>query len=413
MAAPLAALVLGAGVVLPVPAAAAPCVTSGPAANGASVTICLSEPAPGALLVGDVRVSATVTTDPPTPVASVGFTLGGAYVLTDLKAPFTFILPSQRFPVGVTTLDAVATLRTAPAFTSDPVGIDVGVGSASTGSGRFTPVDPDVPADGTVVVAAAGDGADGRTASRRVGDLILNWSPDLFLYLGDIYERGSWAEFRNWYGTKTYFGRLRSITNPTIGNHEYEDDPAAQPYFAYWGSPPHAYAVDTGNWRLISIDSTIAFDQVSPGTDQYAWLEDRLAGAGDCTLVYFHHSPLDLQDHEDTQRLADLWSLLASSGVDVVLSGHHHSYVRWQPLGPDRSVTADGATLFTVGTGGHSLYDFTRQDARVAFAQNQTYGALRLALRPGSFAFRYIGIDGVTLDEGTRPCTPAYVRRGR
>ena len=56
----------------------------------------------------------------------------------------------------------------------------------------------------------------------KVINTITSLNPNLFLYLGDVYESGSMAEFYNWYGTaSTNFGVLRAITDPTIGNHEY------------------------------------------------------------------------------------------------------------------------------------------------------------------------------------------------
>ena len=54
--------------------------------------------------------------------------------------------------------------------------------------------------------------------------MVDSWNPNLFVYLGDVYEKGTSTEFYNWYGTPdTYYGRFRDVTNPIIGNHEYED----------------------------------------------------------------------------------------------------------------------------------------------------------------------------------------------
>jgi len=55
-----------------------------------------------------------------------------------------------------------------------------------------------------------------------VTSLIASLKPNLLLYLGDVYEDGSATEFYNWYGNNnSFYSRFRSITNPTIGNHEY------------------------------------------------------------------------------------------------------------------------------------------------------------------------------------------------
>ena len=89
----------------------------------------------------------------------------------------------------------------------------------------------------------------------KVADLITSLNPNLFLYLGDVYEQGSLAEFYNWYGTSTtFFGQLRAITNPTIGNHEYLTGDAAG-YFDYWNNIPNYYSYNAGGWHFISLNS--------------------------------------------------------------------------------------------------------------------------------------------------------------
>jgi hypothetical protein len=63
--------------------------------------------------------------------------------------------------------------------------------------------------------------------------MIAAINPNLFLYLGDIFEDGTIAEFYNWYGTGNYsYSQFRSITDPTVGNHEYTGNSAAD-YFDY------------------------------------------------------------------------------------------------------------------------------------------------------------------------------------
>ena len=74
-------------------------------------------------------------------------------------------------------------------------------------------------------VRTTGDGASGEPNAIAVTNLIDGLDPNLFLYLGDVYEKGSIAEYANWFGPSgspgVYYGRLKEITDPTIGNHEY------------------------------------------------------------------------------------------------------------------------------------------------------------------------------------------------
>jgi hypothetical protein len=71
-----------------------------------------------------------------------------------------------------------------------------------------------------------GDGPDDRPVANAVSDTVVAADPAVFLYLGDIYEQGTFAEERNHYGASsldgtsgTLWGRLADRTQPTLGNH--------------------------------------------------------------------------------------------------------------------------------------------------------------------------------------------------
>src|SRR4029079_19832296 len=87
--------------------------------------------------------------------------------------------------------------------------------------------------------------------------------------------RAPCAEYANWLArsgsSSVYYGRLKGITGPTIGNHEYENGQAPG-YFDYWDNVPHYYSFDSGNWHFISLDANSQFGQTAPGTPQYQWL---------------------------------------------------------------------------------------------------------------------------------------------
>src|SRR4029078_8475185 len=101
-----------------------------------------------------------------------------------------------------------------------------GTTSPPVNTNTFTPKTASPPAGSPLVVAAVGDGAGGEQSEVDVVKEISGWNPALFLYLGDVYEKGSIAEFSTWFGPSgspnVYYGRLKQVTDPTIGNHEYE-----------------------------------------------------------------------------------------------------------------------------------------------------------------------------------------------
>jgi len=80
------------------------------------------------------------------------------------------------------------------------------------------------------VVWAVGDAATPGPAPDRLAGLIRLSRPDLFLYLGDVYESGTRRDFRRYYQPR--FGSLAGITMPTIGNHEWTSRFSG--YYPYW-----------------------------------------------------------------------------------------------------------------------------------------------------------------------------------
>ena len=250
-------------------------------------------------------------------------------------------------------------------------------------------------------------------------DLIASWNPDLFLYLGDVYAEGAPEEFANWYGENgSLFSRFRSITNPTLGNHEFEADHTGAPYFAYWGDPPSYYSYDTHGWHIVTLDNVGPTTVLSTISPQYQWLAaDLSAHPNPCTLVTYHRPRFTVgrteTDGGPTEAAIDFdpfWRLLAAHHVPVVLNGHSHNYQRWKPMDADGLVTTTGGTTeFVVGTGGQWLSPLIDHDPRLVVGvdnRQSAWGALRLQLSLTGLEYRFVSTAGATVDTGTVPCAP-------
>ena len=101
---------------------------------------------------------------------------------------------------------------------------------------------------------------------------------DRFIYLGDVYENGTPAEFRT--GYEPLYGDFKEVTSPTPGNHEWPNHRIG--YDPYWDPPgeratPPYYAVRMAGWELIGLNSEVAHGPDSP---QLAWLREQLGEAG-------------------------------------------------------------------------------------------------------------------------------------
>jgi hypothetical protein len=274
----------------------------------------------------------------------------------------------------------------------------------------FQPTAGTEPAKGQpFVVGVVGDGASGLSAEGKVVDLIGSWHPSLFLYLGDVYDQGAPEEYLNWYGEAgSLYDRFRSITDPTLGNHEFESDKSGSPWSEYWGGPPPYYSIDTHGWHLIVLDDV--GPSALPGTDsaQYRWLvSDLAAHPNPCTLVTYHRPRFSEGANESAPDFDSFWRLLAAHHVPLVLNGHSHNYQRWYSLDSNGvPVTADGTTEIVVGTGGQWTSPLDLSDSRVAMgvASDAAWGALRLQLSATKADFSYITVGGGIHDAGRVPC---------
>ena len=399
----------------PVFAAGTECQSSGPDSAAYTVTVCITNPAGGAVVSGNSSVTVTVNVVPTSPgVQKLVFYLGGQYLLTDYTSPYTFIIPTTKFVDGIRLLEVEAVLR--DTFTSSRASINVtfnnGIVQPPVNGNSFTPTSGTTPSSGRpFILAATGDGASGEPNADAVTDLIAGWNPNMFLYLGDVYNDGTGTEFHNWYGSgSNRYSRFRSITNPTVGNHEYQGL-AAPGYFDYWDNISHYYSFNAAGWHIISLDSTSQYNQTAPGTAQYDWLaQDLAANTSACTIAYFHHPVYNVGAEGESPRMNDIWALLANHGVDIVLTGHDHDYQRWYALNGQGALDPNGSTEFVVGTGGHGIQDFIKTDNRLAIGFNTpptAFGALKMELNVDGAAFQFVNIQGSVLDSGSIPCSGA------
>ena len=251
-------------------------------------------------------------------------------------------------------------------------------------------------------VWAVGDGAAAGPTDDAVGAMIGGQPLDAFLYLGDVYDNGTAAEFSSYYDPA--YGAYKSESYPTPGNHEWGN--RATGYDAYWGtqfSSPHYYSFDVGGWHLISLNSE---ESSAEGSPQLSWLRNDLAlHPGSCTLAYWHRPRYAATSRIDSTfaigddgRTAKLFDALAGH-ASISLAGHAHNYQRLQPI--------NGITPFVVGTGGegdeHHTFE-TPADPRLAASNDTDFGALRLELTPGAADYSMVKLDGGTIDSGSIAC---------
>jgi len=250
---------------------------------------------------------------------------------------------------------------------------------------RTAPATGELPADGNTRIWLVGDsGTGGDDEPTHVGEAaevlagmetyVANDGEDVdvFLMLGDnAYTHGTDFNFQQAV-FETYTALLRNVPVwPTIGNHEMGsggfstssdpdtyapgvgEDPTSMPYMDIFSLPTNAeaggvasgteqyYSFNYGNVHFVSLDSQLSARDDSQRAAMRSWLIDDLStNDSNWTVVIFHHPPYSKgANHDsDVDRLGvdepqkdmreEFVGVFDEHGVDLVYSGHSHSYER-------------------------------------------------------------------------------------
>ena len=232
----------------------------------------------------------------------------------------------------------------------------VGTSSATLAGGDRDHFVVTAPVPGTAKptrIWVIGDSGTANGNARAVRDAFLDFTesrdPDLWIMLGDnAYQDGTDTEYQAAV-FETYPQVLRKIVLwPTLGNHDgHEADSATQsgPYYDIFSLPRNGeaggvasgteayYSFDYGNMHFICLDS----DETDRSADgaMMTWLAaDLAANDREWVIVFWHHAPYSKgnYDSDELGRSIDLREnagpILERYGVDLVLTGHSHSYER-------------------------------------------------------------------------------------
>ena len=274
-------------------------------------------------------------------------------------------------------------------------------GRSGTSAITVTVAPPDV------VFVGAGDIADCSNNNDEATAQLLDAIPGLVFTAGDnAYENGADSDYANCY--QPTWGRHKTRTRPSPGNHEYNTSGAAG-YFNYFGASAGPagrgyYSYDLGDWHIISLNSSVS---MSVGSAQEQWLRaDLVASTKQCTLAYWHHPRFSSGSHGSSTASQPLWQALYDANADVVIVGHDHNYQRFAPQTPNGAADpVRGIRQFVAGMGGRSHYTFGTPIANTEAYNTDTDGVLKLTLSSGSYSWEFVSVAGGTFtDSGRGSC---------
>lgn len=212
--------------------------------------------------------------------------------------------------------------------------------------------------------------------------------PDTRFYLiaGDLVDdgkvRNEWDEFFH-FASPTF---SRKPLMPALGNHDKDEK---QDIFSYYFPLPENglnvsrecknYYFTQGDVFFLVLDSNYSRSQ------QKSWLEQTLEKAEKSgyafKVVMFHHPVFHSRAGRSSKYIQQSWlPALDEYGVDLVLSGHDHSYMRSYKIRNGEVVADDSpGTVFVVATGSDKFYEFQPvENAAVQFSDLATYQVIRL-----------------------------------
>jgi Calcineurin-like phosphoesterase/Purple acid Phosphatase, N-terminal domain len=239
-----------------------------------------------------------------------------------------------------------------------------------------------------------GDCGRGNSDQRAVRNAYYNWTgstpTNLTLLLGDnAYLTGTEAEYQ-----KSIYDIYSTLLRNTVfysarGNHDTE----AITYYDMFTFPQAGeagglasgteayYSFDYANVHFLCLDSQAT--SPLPGGAMYSWLQSDLAATDQDWLIAFWHHPPYTKGTHDSDSLADsggrmvdmrenILPLLEDAGVDLVFTGHSHTYERsflidghygfsnsWNPT----TMLVDGGDGREFGTGVYAKTQSAHQGA--------------------------------------------------
>lgn len=256
--------------------------------------------------------------------------------------------------------------------------------------------------DYDLLFAVIGDYGSGSQDEADVAVLVKSWNPDLIITTGDNnYPDGAadtidenigqfFHEFIFPYTGSYGPGAQENRFLPSLGNHDW-NTAGAQPYLDYFNLPGNEryYDFTWGPVHFFALDSDPDEpDGVDSGSIQAAWLQSQLASSTHpWQIVYMHHPPYSSGEHGSANWMQ--WPF-AEWGVDVVISGHDHTYER---------ISRDGINYFVNGLGGSSKYDFQNivEGSQVRF--NEDFGAMLVGANGNMLRIQFITRQRVIVDQ--------------
>ncbi|MGN1419637.1 MAG: phosphodiester glycosidase family protein [Acutalibacteraceae bacterium] len=205
---------------------------------------------------------------------------------------------------------------------------------------------------------------------------------------GDAIDNGGnydmWAKIADIFSSD-YLGNIDMIH--VLGNHEYYGDLNGSNASAYFNLPgtenetaPLCYSVQYGNVYV----AVINYSSLSGYREAAKWLvEDANASTASWKILAMHQPPYFTNPSGTSESFTEIMApAVDDAGIDIVFSGHDHSYARTEPMTGGEVDKENGAVYYICGSTGEKSYEaINNPDHHYAMMVGKKYNAIYLTVQ--------------------------------
>ncbi|WP_210364672.1 phosphodiester glycosidase family protein [Bacillus sp. REN3] len=229
------------------------------------------------------------------------------------------------------------------------------------------------------------------------------------IHVGDLIDESS--KFGQWNDTLANLSRYDKIQSTdflgTLGNHEYMGDPDGSLAKAIFNSPgngPDAdkggtYSVDYNNMHI----SVLGFSSEEKILEQQLeWLKQDVKNSDKPWKILVTHKPPYFTNPFGGNEIMKekLPPVVDELGIDIVFSGHDHSYGRTKKLKAGEE-NANGTVYVVAGTTGKKHYDAVADEKFEYVNMEKIAISMRAKVDKDRITFTTVTSDGEIIDEFT------------
>ena len=252
---------------------------------------------------------------------------------------------------------------------------------------------------------------EGRRPWNRGAELLMDHEVKAVVILGDLVEHCDRVE--QW---RAFFRRARGLfahvpVYPVVGNHEIWPDNGNSHFFRYFDFPDRkaVYHFDYGNAHIVVLDST--WIGLQSGWFDTKWVGKILQESNaEWQFVFFHYPPYSPKpypeyDYQGGQAMLDV---MAKHGVDMVASGHQHSYERSYPMAGGKPDHAKGVVYVSLGGSGGGKASTRQYPWALRVGPGNDIAVIDIEGK--TLQYRRVRDDGQVKDAATFTHDPAYLQ---